>query len=407
MMGIFAEAWQVAQGRTGSQMKTGDQAIKELLDATQKGQVISAKILPLVEEIARRESAGGVLKLRESSTAAYNRFWNKMSKGWQRFTEGGGEKGIKAFLDDLTESVGGWWVKNGAALGKQFEDMVDYFSLLRKGVTEFTQFMWTGKANSFQSWAYEDLGIDLREVRKFFIEMGTLIKDLTIGIAKAVGLIDENGNLDFAEFGRRVKNFTTKIGEVFGHLKDMLYYIMYAVENFAKIAEGGVWGIIQTQNPFSDYNTYLSDGFANLGAAGMSFARATGSGLGAITAPMKASIETPTKSAIPDYALNKMVVGDGKSGMSLRQHKLLNPELYNWQGGTNPESVGTSPIFQNGRVDFNINLKVEGDPESIKAFNAEAVGEKIYDIVPSLVEQGMNQQFNLKLKSSLTGAGNY
>ena len=88
---------------------------KELLDATQKGQVISAKILPLVEEIARRESATGLEVMRQSSNAGRARFMNTMKEGWINFTEGGGERAIKNFWDDMTGSLGQWFKENGAS----------------------------------------------------------------------------------------------------------------------------------------------------------------------------------------------------------------------------------------------------------------------------------------------------
>ena len=64
MQGIFAEAYQMSLGRSPSEMKQGQKAIEELNKAMEKGQAISAKILPHVAEIAKRMAEPGLAEAR-------------------------------------------------------------------------------------------------------------------------------------------------------------------------------------------------------------------------------------------------------------------------------------------------------------------------------------------------------
>lgn len=203
MQGIFAQAYQQSLGRTGDQALKGQKAIEALNAAMEKGQVISAKILPYVAEIAKQMAAGGIDEARLSSFAEQNRFQNQMSMGWKAFREGGGESGL-AFFWRIMQRMGTWWETNGAALGKGFETFIYWLDVVRLGVGEFFSFMSNGQHNSFSKWL-GDMGIDIAAWRESILQL----KD---AIFKLLNL-DQSGQ-GLTELSNRLITFTDSLRQI-------------------------------------------------------------------------------------------------------------------------------------------------------------------------------------------------
>ena len=94
MQGIFAEAYQLSLGKSSGDMLKGQKAIEALNAAMEKGQAISAKILPYVAIIAKEMAEPGLAEARMTSYAEQARFDNQIARGWANFRKGGGKRGL-------------------------------------------------------------------------------------------------------------------------------------------------------------------------------------------------------------------------------------------------------------------------------------------------------------------------
>lgn len=451
MKGLIAQAYQMSLGKTEKEAKENRNAMKELTDAMRNGLVKPDKIFPILVDLMKQASAEGTEAARKSPSAQEDRFWNRMEKGWENFTKGGGASGIANFWNDLTGSVGAWFEENGAWLGKQFEILIQRFKVFRIGLTDLFKYLWDGENTGFVTWLAQEKGIDLSGVRVFFRELWATAKDVGLNLAKTVGLIDKDGNFDFKTFGERIKAFIKGVGEALGHLKDMFLYLSHSFSQIGQILQGGPTSIAKIFIPFTKEAGLFGAAITNLGYAAGSFGQATGSALGAITAPIIPQTEDTSK-PLP-YKLSSMVVGDGKSGMSLRQHKLAYPELYppsahgaemriptTFSSGApiprkilpqddipklgtdmyTPTAVDALPVSSAAQgaqsfglntqkiapLDVNVNVKMEvsGDPEQMKLYAAEEVAKGIANRVPKLLDESFDYKFSGKLKSVITDA---
>lgn len=409
---LVAEAYQMSLGRTGDQIKKNSEAMTELADAMKKGQVKTDKVFPFLAELLKRQSAPGLEVARSSAGAEESRFWNRMFRGWENFQKGGGETGLALFWKDLQTSIGAWFEENGVWLGGQFESMMKWFRVFRIGLTDFVKFMWSGEHNSFTNWVASEWNLNLSSLRTFFADLWVAIKEISVNVASALGLLDKDGGVDFKQFGERFKNFATKVGEVVTHIRDMLYYLSHAFSQIGEILQGGVTGILKTQLPGTRENNLAGAAITNLGYATGSFGKATGSAAQALTAPITPT-DTPIQVPPTPYKLSQMVVGSGSSGMSPRQHKLMFPEMYNnrGEGVSAPTSIQTalpttdwlSGTPKSATLDVNVKVEVAGDPENMRLFAAEEVAKGIAEQVPKMVDYS----FSSKLTGAYTGASKY
>ena len=203
MKQLFAEAYQMSLGRTGVGILKGEKAITELTDSMKKGAVKSAKVLPYLEELMRRDSAAGLSEARGSSVAEQNRVRNQVAQGWANFSAGGGESGL-AFFWRIVQRMGTWWETNGAALGRGFETLIYWLDAVRLGVGEFFSFMSTGTHNSFSKWL-GDMGIDIAAWRESILQL----KD---AIFKLLNL-DKSGQ-GLTELSNRLITFTDSLRQI-------------------------------------------------------------------------------------------------------------------------------------------------------------------------------------------------
>lgn len=210
MQGIFAEAYQRSIGRTGDQILKGQKGIEELNKAMEKGQAISAKVLPYVAEIAKKMAAVGLEEARGTSFAEQNRAMNTGAEGWKAFRSGGGEEGV-AFFWRMMQRMADWWASNGDSLGAAFNKAMLWMDAFRLGIYEAFQFAKNGESNSFVEWV-SGFGINLHEVRK-----------------ELVNILDQIGNIFGLGRGgegdtliSRVQNFSIRLVNILSVVGEML-----------------------------------------------------------------------------------------------------------------------------------------------------------------------------------------
>lgn len=380
MQSIFAEAYQRSLGRSGTQIQKGQKALEELYKAMEKGNVYSAKVLPYVAEIAKQMASGGISEARVSAYAEKNRFFNLLTDGWKKFTEGGGANGIANFWKDMSESFGAWWNENAASLGKLFEKAVQWFKVFRIGLTDFVKYLWTGETNSFVNWLAQEKGIDASAIRVFLLDIYDLAKVAVKSVAQTIGLLDSEGKFNFNEFGNRVKNFLTSLKTAFTQIMEMFVYFGYGMERLGQLFQGGWTSLASAAIPGTGSNKLFSDAMMNFGHGFSKFAGATTT-IGGAYFDAVAGGEPALKG--PDQLQNKLTamhIGTGSSGMSPRQHRLMYPELYdNSVQGFIAANSGGSGLRSDSKqqVDINLNLKVEGDPDVLKSIDADYLVDRI------------------------------
>lgn len=180
MQGIFAEAYQMSLGRSPGEALKGQKAIEALNAAMEKGQVISAKILPHVAEIAKRMAEPGLAEARTASFAEQNRFSNQMTDGWKLFREGGGEEGLAHFWI-MMQGFGQWWKDNGTQLGMYFSSAVLYLDAIQESIKELFRFAATGESTSITE-LLKQKGFDVDAIRESFVKLkDSILKLLGLG----------------------------------------------------------------------------------------------------------------------------------------------------------------------------------------------------------------------------------
>ena len=364
MQGIFAQAYQQSLGRTGDQALKGQKAIEALNAAMEKGQVISAKILPYVAEIAKQMAAGGINEARLSSFAEQNRFQNQMAMGWKAFREGGGESGL-AFFWRIMQRMGTWWETNGAALGKGFETLIYWLDVVRLGVGEFFSFMSTGTHNSFSKWL-GDMGVDIAAWRESILRL----KD---AIFKLLNL-DQSGQ-GLTELSNRLITFTDSLRQIVDNITLIVQGlnkvtsskpIGMTAEEADQIRAGVKNGIspIETIRMQQDarFNTSIWQGIKDVfnGMTGGTSAAASG------LQGLAAGGNTPTP-------------------LGIRIDPLRTDYGRDW--GTTPSSIlsPTTSAMSAQRQTLDVNLNVTGNPE----------------VINQLIDQRSREAFPLLLSSEI------
>lgn len=205
MKQLFAEAYQMSMGRTGAGVLKGEKAITELTDAMKKGAVKSAKVLPYLEELMRRDSAAGLAEARNSSVSQQNRFRNQVSEGWMNFSKGGGEAGVSYFWQ-MMQRFGEWWKSNGFVLGRYFHAAVIGLDAFRLSMMEMWQFITTGQHNSITDWA-RSLGIDVDAIREALLR-------LRDAVLKLLGIDSTNVSTILETIIERLITFVNRLQEI-------------------------------------------------------------------------------------------------------------------------------------------------------------------------------------------------
>lgn len=424
-------------GKTEKEAKENRNAMKELTDAMGKGLVKPDKIFPILVDLMKQASAEGTEAARRSPSAQEDRFWNRMEKGWENFTKGGGASGIANFWNDLTGSVGTWFEENGAWLGKQFEILIQRFKVFRIGLTDLFKYLWDGENTGFVTWLAQEKGIDLSGVRVFISDLWEGLKGIVLNVAGAIGLVDEQtGKVDFAEFGNRLRNFGSSVAKAISMVMEMFSSLARAFELNMEILRGGFGEMAKSFVPGTDaYRKRMEAADLVIRAIGSGFSATAeaGKAVAAPFLPSTSSLHDP-KTELPfvyaDYSLvspNNTFVGSrlsgdsGFSGAPIRRRIIPQDVISNPGTGmympTAVNALPTSNVAQGGRyfgldaqkmapLDVNVNVKMEvsGDPEQMKLYAAEEVAKGIADRVPKLLDESFDYKFSGKMKSVITDA---
>lgn len=417
-------------GKTEKEAKENRNAMKELTDAMGKGLVKPDKIFPILVDLMKQASAEGTEAARRSPSAQEDRFWNRMEKGWENFTKGGGASGIANFWNDLTGSLGAWFEENGAWLGARFELFVQDLKLLRIGITDTFKYLWTGENTGFVTWLAQEQGIDLSKVRVFISDFWQGLKGIFLDVAGAIGLIDEQtGKFDFTEFGNRLRNFGSSVGKAISSIMEMFSSLARAFELNMEIIRGGFGEMARSFVPGNDaYNKRMEAVDLVIKAIGSGFG-ATWEAAKAIPAPLlpsTSSLYNP-KTELPfvygDYSLvspsntfvGSRLSGDsGFSGAPIRRRLLPQEVISNPGTGMQiPSAINALPpsnITPASRfeldsqklppLEVNVKVEVSGDPEQMKLYAAQEVARGIAESVPKMVDYS----FSSKLRSALPEA---
>lgn len=337
MQGIFAQAYQASLGRTGDQALKGQKAIEELNKAMENGQVISAKILPHVAQIAREMAEPGLAEARGASFAEQARFANQVARGWANFRQGGGEEGL-AYFWRMMQEMGTWWENNGEMLGGYFKILMVDLNTLRVGIKEFFEFAWTGEGNDLTKILRDSLGIDAVALREQVIQIGTQIADLFERLAIALGFKKEGSYIKGIsdKFGVFMENFSNILKHVDGMLAAIERFLL-AWNNFSALPIQTKLGAVL---PTTAGNKELSN---MLNAAG-SF---VGHGFGATIGAASTQIDAIAGSQSPS-----------STASMIPQTPYRNPNA--WGDDSVPRAVQQSSSQISGNVSVNVN--VTGDP---------------------------------------------
>ena len=365
MQGIFAQAYQASLGRTGDQALKGQKAIEELNKAMEKGQAISAKILPYVAIIAKEMAEPGLAEARMTSYAEQARFDNQIARGWANFRKGGGEEGL-AYFWRMMQEMGSWWESNGDRLGGYFKILMVDLNTLRVGLKEFAEFAWSGKENDLTKILQEKLGIDALVIREHIVQIGKQIADIFERLAIALG---------FKKDGSYLEGVADKFGVFVGNLSRILEHIntmLVAIERFM-VARNNFSALpLQTKAFAFLPGTPGNKEFAEMFSASSSLIY---HGVGATFGAGKATVDavigdaSPSKPApiLPQARYRNPYAWDDNSvppATSISKRSL--PQLLPQQMYTPlPQQMYTPAMQQNMQQisgNVNVNVNVTGDP---------------------------------------------
>lgn len=438
MKGLIAQAYQMSLGKTEKEAKENRNAMKELTDAMGKGLVKPDKIFPILVDLMKQASAEGTEAARRSPSAQEDRFWNRMEKGWENFTKGGGASGIANFWNDLTGSVGAWFEENGAWLGKQFEILIQRFKVFRIGLTDLFKYLWDGENTGFVTWLAQEKGIDLSKVRAFISDFWQGLKGIVMSVAAAVGLVDEQtGKISFEEFGNRLRNFGSSVAKAISMVMEMFSGFARVFELSMEISSGGYVEMFKSFIPGTDaFSKRMEITGLLIRAIGSGFSATAeaGKAVAAPLIPSTSSLYNPKTEEPPfvygDYPLvspsntfvGSRLSGDsGFSGAPIRR-RIIPQEVISNPGTrmsmpTAADALPTSSVAQGGQsfglnaqkiapLDINVNVKMEvsGDPEQMKLYASEEVSRGIAERVPKLLDESFDYKFSSKMKSVITDA---
>lgn len=369
MIPIFAEAWARINGKNPADVK---EPVKELLDAMQKGNVITAKILPMVEEIARERAKTGIEAARETSGAERSRFLNQITNFWSNFAAGGGESGLAKFWKMLQE-FSSWLESNGGVLGRRFELLIYDLDIFWTGIKEFADFAMNGTENDlvdiFRSW-----GINLQEIRKDVLEIFDSLKNIFAG--------GEGGSWSDT-LVTKIQNFSIGLQRILKEVKDMLYSINLFFEGYNEWSQ------------MSWFDKIFMSGEAKM----KMFSGVGGATVDAFQATHQAGdmvlnvLGRNTSIANSDYEL----YGNSRGGFSPQTPV---PQIVNQLPSTSPSAVlppTVNQIRQNVGGEVNVKVEIVGDNDLVSQLNSP---ESI-----SLIKNTMIQGIGEMCTKSMVDAG--
>lgn len=359
-------------GRTGDQIKPVTEALKELKDAMQKGQVTTSKVFPYFEELLRRESARGLDIARVSSQAEQGRFETQLDIGWQNFTKGGGEAGLSYFWR-MMQKMGSWWEENGAALGKHFEELMLWVNVVRIAIRDLFNFAVSGEENDLVS-IINEWGINIQGIR-----------DEIVKIFENIGKVFTGGDQTFGEtILVKIQNFSDSVIKILKNLNEFFIGLSTMMDGYRQ------WD----QASWVQKLTGQAEGQGQIlkGIGQMTSAAVAGSWNAGVASK---DLLMTNKSNRPDTEYSQTF--GGIKNYRVPADQIIPP--------TTPSS--SVPMFsRNENVNthtIDVNVKVSGDPEQVKLFAANEIADQLKTKVPEIA---MNT-FGQSMTKSATAAGKY
>lgn len=376
MMGIFAEAWQRVQGREGDSIKRGEAAHKELLKAMEDGKVTTAKILPYVEEIAKKQASRGIDQARESAFAEKNRFLNQITAGWQNFAQAGGSNAVSMWWQAF-QIIGRWWEDNGSEIGQRFLNFTIWINHMVNQVRDLFATILTGNVND-TSEKLREWGIDVLQIRELFIKAKDAVTALWNGIETVLGITNRT---DMGVVQSRFVGWTQGLINLFMSITEVIRGIGLILQG--NIAEGISVAAKGTWNTFGSSNDMIK-----AAAYGSEIAPRYGlHGFGSQQAYENIQRARETMSLRTDYdpyyrPSNRPPLADNLPGrtLSVDDVKFMQSML--------PQNSPADRAYQSPSLRQDININVTGNITGIDPANtdiAEHIKVAVTEVVPSII----------------------
>lgn len=349
MKGLVAEAYQLKLGKNESNMLRGDKAITALTDAMKKSQVKTAEIIPYLDALMRRDATPGLSIARNSAQAEQNRFENQISTGWDRFTKGGGEAGLRAFWQ-MAQQMSNWWEENGSALGGYFHATVIGLDAMRLAIMELWKFMATGESTPITEWM-KGIGIDVDLIRSTLIDIFNNVSLIIKDILQMTGF-EKDGSV-LVGLKDKIIRFTSDLNEIMMSVSSMLRNIHQTIDSFRRFKDLSVIEQTGVFIPGYKANKLMTD--VILGAGG-----AVGDVVGATVGAGKATVNIGLQPADTPYNLTAT-----EYERNIAQIPTSFPQ-------TSPQAIAAERtrdqiIWQISQVEVNVNIS--GSEQAINALS--------------------------------------
>lgn len=349
MKGLVAEAYQLKLGKNESNMLRGDKAITALTDAMKKSQVKTAEIIPYLDALMRRDATPGLSIARNSAQAEQNRFENQISTGWDRFTKGGGEAGLRAFWQ-MAQQMSNWWEENGSALGRYFHATVIGLDAMRLAIMELWKFMATGESTPITEWM-KGIGIDVDLIRSTLIDIFNNVSLIIKDILQMTGF--EKDGAVLAGLKDKIIIFTSDLNEIMMSVSSMLRNIHQTIDSFRRFKDLSVIEQTGVLIPGYNANKLMTDVILGAGGAVGDVVEATvGAGKATVNLGLRAA-DTPYNLTATEYERN------------IAQIPTSFPQ-------TSPQAIAAERtrdqiIWQKSQVEVNVNIS--GSEQAINALS--------------------------------------
>ena len=349
MKGLVAEAYQLKLGKNESNMLRGDKAITALTDAMKKSQVKTAEIIPYLDALMRRDATPGLSIARNSAQAEQNRFENQISTGWDRFTKGGGEAGLRAFWQ-MAQQMSNWWEENGSALGRYFHATVIGLDAMRLAIMELWKFMATGESTPITEWM-KGIGIDVDLIRATLIDIFNNVSLIFKDILQMTGF-EKDGSV-LVGLKDKIIRFTSDLTETMMSVSSMLRNIHQTIDSFRRFKDLSVIEQTGVFIPGYKANKLMTDVILGVGGA-------VGDVVGATVGAGKATVNIGLQAADTPYNLTAT-----EYERNIAQIPTSFPQ-------TSPQAIAAERareliIWQKGQVEVNVNIS--GSEQAINALS--------------------------------------
>lgn len=310
MMDIFALAY---QEQIGGKL-TGQKAMEALLDSMKKGKVLFADIADSAARQMRLRATPGLELARKTSYAEQARFQNQTTTGWQNFTAGGGENGLRFFWQ-MMQSFGSWWVDNGSSIGALFEQAMHWLNIFRIAVRDLSTYLFGGGDMNDTVDFLTKLGVPMEGLKTALDTVWTNLKNI-------FGVSDGTSTMDFLK--TRLQAFSTGLLEMMNAFNIALQGIsqMMAGYNQLRSASASDWAwYMAGGSVFGDkganVNAGLNQIFSGIGTTASGAHSVVGGAASTATGMVFGGDSTPFRPTSTSELANQIPLasptGDGKA----------------------------------------------------------------------------------------------